>query len=37
MTGRIRFLWAGLLVAVTTAAVVGAPAIVAGLSFNGID
>jgi hypothetical protein len=38
MTGRIRLLWAGLLAAATTAAVLGAPAMVqAGIVFNGID
>jgi hypothetical protein len=38
MSGRIRFLCAGLLAAATTAVLVGAPAVVqAGVSFNGID
>jgi hypothetical protein len=38
MTGRIRLLWAGLLAAATTAALVGAPAMVqAGISFNFLD
>jgi hypothetical protein len=38
MSGRLRLLWAGLLAAATTAAFVGAPAMVqAGLSFNGLD
>ena len=38
MTGRIRLLWAALLAAATTAAVLGAPAVVqAGIVFNGID
>jgi hypothetical protein len=38
MTGRIRLLWAGLLAAATTAALVGAPAMIhAGVVFNAID
>ena len=38
MSGRIRLLWAGLLAAATTAALVGGPAMVqAGLSFNALD
>jgi hypothetical protein len=38
MSGRIRFLWAGLLAAATTAALVGAPAMIqAGITFNAID
>jgi hypothetical protein len=37
MTGRIRFLWAGLLAAATTAALVGAPTVLAGISLNGLD
>jgi hypothetical protein len=38
MFTRARLIWAGLLVAATTAALVGAPAMVqAGLTFNGID
>jgi hypothetical protein len=37
MTGRIRFLWAGLLAAATTAALVGAPTVLAGIAFNAID
>ena len=38
MTGRIRVLWAGLLAAATTAALVGAPAMIhAGISFNFLD
>jgi hypothetical protein len=38
MTRRIRLLWAGLLAAATTAALVGAPAMVhAGISFNALD
>ncbi len=38
MSGRIRLLWAGLLAAATTAALLGAPAMVqAGISFNAID
>ena len=38
MSGRIRLLWAGLLAAATTAALVGAPAMIhAGISFNLLD
>jgi hypothetical protein len=38
MTGRIRLLWAGLLAAATTAALVGAPALVqAGLTFRALE
>jgi hypothetical protein len=38
MSGRIRLLWAGLLAAATTAALVGAPAMIqAGITLNGID
>jgi hypothetical protein len=38
MSGRIRFLWAGLLAAVTTAALVGAPAMIqAGITFRALD
>jgi hypothetical protein len=38
MTGRIRLLCAGLLAAGTTAALVGAPAMVqAGIALNGLD
>jgi hypothetical protein len=38
MFTRARLFWAGLLAAVTTAALVGAPAIVqAGITFNVID
>jgi hypothetical protein len=38
MTGRIRILWAGLLAAATTAALLEAPAMIhAGIAFNGID
>ena len=38
MTGRIRLLWAGLLAAATTAALVGAPAMIqAGITYNFID
>jgi hypothetical protein len=38
MFTRARLIWAGLLATVTTAALVGAPAMVqAGLTFNGID
>jgi hypothetical protein len=38
MSARIRLLWAGLLAAATTAALVGAPAMVqAGIVFNSID
>jgi len=38
MTGRIRLLWAGLLAAATTAALVGAPAMIhAGITLNTID
>jgi hypothetical protein len=38
MFTRARLVWAGLLAAATTAALVGAPAMVqAGLSFNGLD
>jgi hypothetical protein len=38
MTGRIRLLWAGLLAAVTTAALVGTPAMVqAGIILNALD
>ena len=38
MSGRIRLLWAGLLAAATTAALLGAPAMVqAGITFNAID
>jgi hypothetical protein len=38
MTGRIRILWAGLLAAATTAALVGAPAMIqAGIILNALD
>jgi hypothetical protein len=38
MTGRIRLLWAALLAAATTAALLGAPAMVqAGVVFNALD
>jgi hypothetical protein len=38
MTRRIRLLWAGLLVAATTAALVGAPAMIhAGITFRSLD
>jgi hypothetical protein len=38
MFTRARAIWAGLLAATTTAALVGAPAMVhAGITFNGID
>jgi hypothetical protein len=37
MSGRIRLLWARLLAAATTAALVGAPTVLAGVTFNGID
>jgi hypothetical protein len=38
MSGRIRLLWAGLLAAATTAALVGAPAMVhAGITLNALD
>jgi hypothetical protein len=37
MSGRIRLLWAGLLAAATTAALVGAPTVLAGISFNALD
>ena len=38
MSGRIRLLWAGLLATTTTAALVGAPAMVhAGIILNGLD
>ena len=38
MSGRIRLLWAGLLAATTTAALVGTPAMIqAGLTFNALD
>jgi hypothetical protein len=38
MFTRARLIWVGLLAAVTTAALVGAPAMVqAGISFNAID
>ena len=38
MSGRIRFLWAGPLAATTTAALVGAPAMVqAGITVTGVD
>jgi hypothetical protein len=38
MFTRVRLIWAGLLAAATTAALVGAPAMVhAGLTFNGLD
>jgi hypothetical protein len=37
MTTRTRLLWAALATAAVTAAVTVTPAIVAGLSFNGID
>jgi hypothetical protein len=34
---RLRILWAGLLVVVATAAVVATPAVLAGISLNGLD
>ena len=38
MTRRIRLLWAGLLAAATTAALVGAPAMIqAGISFRALE
>jgi hypothetical protein len=37
MTGRIRLLWAVLLAGATTAALLGAPTMLAGISFNAID
>ena len=38
MTGRIRLLFAGLLAVTTTAALVGAPAMIhAGITFNLLD
>jgi hypothetical protein len=38
MFTRARLFWAGLLAAATTAALVGAPAVVqAGIAFNAID
>jgi hypothetical protein len=38
MFTRVRLIWAGLLAAATTAALVGAPAMVhAGISLNAID
>jgi hypothetical protein len=37
MTGRIRLMCAALFAAVAAAAVVATPAILAGISFNGID
>jgi hypothetical protein len=38
MSGRIRLFCAGLLAAATTAALVGAPAMIqAGITLNGID
>ena len=38
MLTRARLFWAGMLAAATTAALVGAPAMIqAGMAFNGID
>jgi hypothetical protein len=38
MLTRVRVIWAGLLAAATTAALVGAPAMVhAGIILNGLD
>jgi Haloacid dehalogenase-like hydrolase len=37
MTGRLLLVWAGLLAAVTTAAVIVAPAVLAGLSVQGLS
>jgi hypothetical protein len=37
MFTRARLFWAGLLAAATTAALVGAPTVLAGISFNAID
>jgi hypothetical protein len=38
MFTQVRLIWAGLLAAATTAALVGAPAMVhAGLTFNALD
>jgi hypothetical protein len=38
MFTRVRLIWAGLLAAATTAALVGAPAVVhAGIILNGLD
>jgi hypothetical protein len=38
MLTRTRLFWGGLLAAATTAALVGAPAVVqAGITFNGLD
>jgi hypothetical protein len=35
--GRIRLMWAGLFATVAAAAAVATPAVLAGLTFNGID
>jgi hypothetical protein len=37
MTGRTRLPWAGLLAAATTAALLGAPAILAGVTVFPVD
>jgi hypothetical protein len=37
MFTRARLICAGLLAAATTAALVGGPTVLAGLTFNGID
>jgi len=37
MTKRLRLMWVALVAATATAAVATSPAILAGLSFNGID
>jgi hypothetical protein len=34
---RLRHLWAALFAATATAAVVATPAVLAGISFNGLD
>jgi hypothetical protein len=35
--GRIRLLWAALFATVAAAAAVATPAVLAGLTFNGLD
>jgi hypothetical protein len=37
MTARIRLLWAALFAALAAAAAIATPAVLAGISFNGID
>ena len=37
MTGRIRLLWAALFAAVAAAVAIATPAVLAGITLNGLD